>query len=292
MEYKTEKEFLEHYDANKYPKPSVTVDMLIFTVNKTQSENYRELSKKSLQILMIKRGGFPFKGKWAIPGGFSQIDESLKTAAERELKEETNLDNVYMEQLYTWGDVNRDPRTRVISVSYMALANKEELEVEAGDDASEAQWFDVSYKKINSIEDSEIVKEDYALTLRADDVELKAVIRENKTVKNNIVDIAYEIIDSGDLAFDHAKIIAYALHRLKTKVEWSDIAFHMMPDEFTIGDLQDVYELILDRKIVAPNFRRKMKPMLIPVNKDSEEIQGHRPAKLFKFNASWQKIDY
>lgn len=290
MEYTTEKEFLEHYDANKYEKPSVTVDMLIFTVGKKPSKNYRELSKKSLQMLMIKRGGFPFKGKWAIPGGFAAMDESIKESAYRELKEETNLENVYMEQLYTWGDVNRDPRTRVISVSYMALASKEALDVQAGDDAAEAKWFDVSYSPVGTTEVDGVKKNDYELCLRNEEygIELKAIVRENKTVQNNIVDIVYEIIDSGDIAFDHAKIIAYAIHRLKTKVEWSDIAFHMMPQEFTIGDLQDVYELILGKKMIAPNFRRKIKPMLIPVNKDSDEQGGHRPAKLFKFNPDWQ----
>ncbi|WP_286078044.1 NUDIX hydrolase [Thomasclavelia cocleata] len=288
-QYKTEEEFLANYDANKYEKPSVTVDMLIFTINKTKSENYRALSNKSLQILMVKRKDYPYKDKWAIPGGFAKIDENIKDSALRELKEETNLDNVYMEQLYTWGDVGRDPRTRVVSVSYMALANKEELDVKAGDDAAEANWFDVSYTLDNVTNEDGIEKKDYILQLKNDEVTLQATIRENKTINHNIIDIKYEIINNGDIAFDHAKIIAYALYRLKTKVEWSDIAFHLMPDEFTIGDLQDTYSLILGKELIAPNFRRKMKPMLIDIGKESEDIAGHRPAKLFKFNPNWKE---
>ena len=148
--FKTEQEFLANYDDSKYQKPSVTVDMLIFTINKTKNKNYRALANKSLQILMVNRKDHPFKGHWAIPGGFAHIDEAIKDSAKRELKEETNLDNVYMEQLYTWGDLGRDPRTRVISVAYMALTNKDELEVKAGDDAADAQWFDVSYDFVSS----------------------------------------------------------------------------------------------------------------------------------------------
>ena len=288
-QYKSEQEFLANYDASKYEKPSVTVDMLIFTVNKTKNKNYRALANKTLQILMIKRKDYPFKDCWAIPGGFAHIDEAIKDSAKRELLEETNLDNVYMEQLYTWGDLNRDPRTRVISVAYMALANKEELEVKAGDDAAEAEWFDVSYVFDKSETVNGVTKNDYILTLKNNSTELKAVVRENKTVTHNIVDIKYEIIDNGGIAFDHAKIIAYGLHRLKTKVEWSDIAFHLMPDEFTIGDLQDVYSLILEKEIIAPNFRRKMKHMLLPVNKEAEEVAGHRPAQLFRFNPNWRE---
>ena len=119
----TEEEFLASYDASKYERPSVTVDMLIFTVTNEKKENYRKLPEKVLRLLMIKRADHPYIGQWALPGGFIKMDESLEEGALRELKEETNIDNIYMEQLYTWGDVNRDPRTRIISVSYMALVD-------------------------------------------------------------------------------------------------------------------------------------------------------------------------
>ena len=131
-----EKEFLKNYNPNKYQRPSVTTDVIVLTT----SENYR-----FLRILLIKRKNFPFKDCWAIPGGFVNIDEELESAAKRELKEETNLSPSYMEQLYTFGGVDRDPRTRVISVSYLALLNFNKVEeVRADDDAAEAEWFTVS----------------------------------------------------------------------------------------------------------------------------------------------------
>lgn len=114
----TEEQFLTTYDASKYERPSVTVDMLILTVTEEEKKNYRKLPEKVLKLLMIKRGDHPYMGQWALPGGFVQMNESLDEAAGRELKEETNIDDIYMEQLYTWGDVARDPRTRVISASY------------------------------------------------------------------------------------------------------------------------------------------------------------------------------
>lgn len=128
----TEKEFLERYKPGDYERPSVTVDMLLFTVDNKEQEDYRKLPEKELKLLLIKRKDHPYMGKWAIPGGFVDINEAVETAVYRELKEETNIDNVYMEQLYTFGDEEddkygrkkRDPRMRVISVSHMALVSK------------------------------------------------------------------------------------------------------------------------------------------------------------------------
>ena len=145
----TEEEFLKTYDSSKYEKPSVTVDVLIFTIFNEKSDNYRKLDDKKLSLLLIKRAGHPYKDKWAIPGGFVNMDESLEEGAKRELKEETSVENVYLEQLYTYGDVNRDPRMRVISSAYMALVNSDKINVEAGDDASDARWFNIDYKLIS-----------------------------------------------------------------------------------------------------------------------------------------------
>ena len=144
----TEKEFLSRYDAGQYERPSVTVDMLVFTVMNEMKESYRKLPEKALKILMVKRGDHPYMGYWALPGGFVNIDESLDKAALRELKEETNIDNIYMEQLYTWGDVDRDPRTRVIGCSYMSLVDSSRLDIKAGDDATDASWFRVRYSVV------------------------------------------------------------------------------------------------------------------------------------------------
>lgn len=124
------------YDASKYKKPSVTVDICICTI-----------IDNKLKILLIKRKNWPFKGHWALPGGFLEIDakETLEETALRELKEETGLENVYLEQLKTYGDPDRDPRLRVISVAYYALIPYDNLgNVKAGSDAKEADWFSIS----------------------------------------------------------------------------------------------------------------------------------------------------
>ncbi|MDP3882345.1 MAG: NUDIX domain-containing protein [Nanoarchaeota archaeon] len=122
----------------QYPKPSVTVDIVIFTIKDNE-----------LRVLLVKRDIEPFKNKWAIPGGFVRIDESLEQAAKRELQEETGLRDVYLEQLYSFGDPKRDPRGRVITVTYMALVNSDNLEIKASTDVSEARWFPA--KKLPSL---------------------------------------------------------------------------------------------------------------------------------------------
>jgi 8-oxo-dGTP diphosphatase len=115
-----------------YPRPSVTVDVIIFTLN-----------EGDLQVLLIRRGHLPFEGMWAIPGGFVRIDESLEGAAKRELEEETGVRDVYLEQLYTFGDLGRDPRGRVITVAYFALVPTDAVQLHAGHDASDARWWSV-----------------------------------------------------------------------------------------------------------------------------------------------------
>ena len=117
----------------KYEKPSVTVDIVIFTIQANE-----------LKVLLVKRAIEPFKGRWAIPGGFVKIDESLEEAAKRELSEETGVKDVYLEQLYSFGEPKRDPRGRVITVAYMALINSDKIKLKATTDVSDAQWFSIS----------------------------------------------------------------------------------------------------------------------------------------------------
>ena len=133
-----EKTFLKNYDASKYERPSVTSDILLFSVSDGVQSNYRKLKKKYFSILLVKRNTHPFKDMWCLPGGFVKNTETTEEAARRILKSETNLDNVYLEQLYTFDDINRDPRTRVISVSYMGLVDKNKLDDTLYENAS---WF-------------------------------------------------------------------------------------------------------------------------------------------------------
>jgi 8-oxo-dGTP diphosphatase len=203
----------------------VTVDIVIFT-----------LRGGSLQVLLVKRGVPPFEGQYAIPGGFIREDESLEEAALRELHEETGVRNVFLEQLYTFGDPKRDPRGRVITIAYYALIASDKLSLVAGADAAEAQWFPAS--------------------------------------------------SLPPLAFDHKSILDYALERLRNKLEYTTVGFQLLPEKFTLGELQAVYEAILGRQLDKRNFRRKL--ALLGILKPLREWQhtGRKPAQLFRFAAA------
>lgn len=289
----TEEQFLEAYDASKYERPSVTVDMLIFTVTDEEKENYRRLPEKVLKLLMIKRGEHPYIGRWALPGGFVKMDESLDEAALRELKEETNIDDIYMEQLYTWGDADRDPRTRVISASYMSLVDSTVLDIKASDDADDAKWFTVCcklYQEQKTVtEKGYILQRLYKLNLSNEEDNLSAVIKTVKTVEGKAAKTEREVMESNRIAFDHAKMIEYAIERLRNKIEYTEIAFNLMPQLFTLTELQQVYEVILDTELLKANFRRKIADMVIETNEYTRDA-GHRPSKLFRFNPNWVNI--
>ncbi|WP_407870462.1 NUDIX hydrolase [Paenibacillus sp. P36] len=287
----TEREFLQKYDASIYERPSVTVDMLIFTVFDKDQDNYRKLPEKSLQLLLIKRGEHPYLGQWALPGGFVSVRESIEEAAQRELKSEANIENLYMEQLFTWGDVGRDPRTRVISSSYMALVDRTSLDVKAGDDAEDARWFEVKHQvfqeKKTILEDGYEFERIIKITLNHEAELLAATVKITTMITGRTRRISREIVESQGLAFDHAKIIEYAVERLRNKIEYTDIAFHLMPPLFTLSELQQVYEVILGKELLAAAFRRKIAPMVTETNEFTKDA-GHRPSKLYRFNPNWE----
>ncbi len=286
----TEEQFLKNYNSEKYEKPSVTVDMLVFTVMEEKKKNYRKLSEKVLKLLMIKRADHPFIGEWALPGGFVGIEESLEEAALRELKEETSIDGIYMEQLYSWGDVHRDPRTRIISTSYMALVDSTTLSVKANDDAEEAKWFTVSSKLIEEqkilIQGGYIVHKYFKLSLTADNENLSAMVKKTITYNGKTFKTERELIESKGIAFDHGKIIDYAIERLRNKIEYTGIVFNLMPQFFTMTELQQVYEIILDKELLKANFRRKIADLVVETNEYKKDA-GHRPSKLFKYNPNY-----
>jgi ADP-ribose pyrophosphatase YjhB (NUDIX family) len=287
----SEKDFLKKYDSNKYKKPSVTVDMIIFTVENTKKKNYRKLSEKKLKILLIKRLNHPYIGMWALPGGFVNIDEDLDTAARRELEEETGLKNIYMEQLYTWGDVKRDPRTRVISCSYMALIQNNNKIIKAGDDAEDAKWFELNYNfsDIENVknENGYRLKYNINIKLKNDNAVLNAIVEVIKEVNGNKIICNRNILKVDNIAFDHANVISYAIERLRNKIDYTDIVFNLVNNEFTLTELQKVYEIILGKKLLAPAFRRKIKNKVIETDKYTKDA-GHRPSRLYRFNYSWE----
>lgn len=232
-----EKQFLEKYRPKDYPRPSVAVDLVIFTIIDAQ-----------LRVLVVKRQEHPFKGDWALPGGFVRVGESSKeqgedldAAARRELQEETGLDpdRVHIEQLFSFGRANRDPRMRVISVAYFALVRPDLAPfVKAGGDVSHAEWLPVEQLK--------------------------------KT----------------DLGFDHREIIETALSRVRGKLEYSGIAFDLVPLTFTIPELRHVYSIVLDKEMDPGNFRRKFNRMLedgLIEQAPGKRITASKPATVYRF---------
>lgn len=286
----TETEFLQSYDASVYEKPSVSTDVLVFSIAKGRRETYRQLPKNHLQILLIRRKKHPYQDCWALPGGFVEIDESLRHAAARELYEETGLEPDYLGQLYTWSDVDRDPRTRVISTSYMAIVNENNKKLRAGDDASEAQWFELT----SQIENVEMHRLDESLeyiwyirlVLKSGKDELNALLKISRWFKGSTVAIKREIIENHGIAFDHAKIIEHGLEKFRHKIKYTDLLFKLVPESFTLTELQHVYEAVMDKKISRASFRRNI------ADKVSETEQyvtkgGHRPSQLYVFNPYW-----
>ena len=209
----------------EHPRPAVTVDLVIFTI-----------AENDLKVLLIRRAQEPFKNKWALPGGFVEMDESLEEAAARELKEEASVSDVYLEQLYTFGDPKRDPRGRVISVAYFALVDASRQNIRAADDAAEAQW--------------------------------------------------HSVFKPPKLAFDHRKILDYAVWRLRNKIEWTTVGYELLPKKFTLSELQSVYEIILQKPVDKRNFRKRILAQgEIRELNESRSDGAHRPARLYSFKA-------
>lgn len=212
------------HGESHHERPSVTVDVVILTMR-----------KRRLEVLLVKRKHWPYEGLWAIPGGFVEIDESLEDAARRELEEETDVRDVYLEQLYTFGDPHRDPRTRVITVVYYALFRSDELHVAASDDAAESAW--------------------------------------------------YPIAALPPLAFDHKNILDYTMQRLRGKLEYTSIGFQLLAPEFTLSELQEVYEAILARPLDKRNFRKKVLTTgILEPTTHTRKTGQHRPAALYRFS--------
>lgn len=287
--YNSEEEFLKKYDSNKFEKPSVTNDVIIFTTEDMEEDNIRKVPRKGMQVLLIKRDEYPEKGKWAIPGGFVHINESLEDGAIRKLKEETGIDNVYMEQLYTFGETNRDPRTRVISVGNIALIAKEYINYSKCNENIEAKWFWINKKLLNKSSTEKYNINKYELSLKDEDDKTEILYEVVEKIEKSILrktTKTYKLISStDDIAFDHYKILDYAVDRIRNKVEYTQIALNLLPRLFTVKELQNVYEAIMGREIL--NFRRKMGNMIIETD---EIIEGkpYRPAKMFKFNEEYE----
>lgn len=308
-----EKKYLSQYDITQFDRPSIATDIAAFSImgkrNRTDkelvqdNENYRKLPEKRLKLLLIKRAAYPYRNFWALPGGFCQSNEEVYETARRELYEETHVKDVYLRLSGIYGDIGRDPRGWIISHTFLALMDGEQCDLKADTDAWEARWFDIDFeikqRKKCTQKSSALIENEYYLSLKSTDIgatnlqnyssaeeeiSLSAMIRETKEFKNYHETVHYEIIKNEGFAFDHAKIITCAILSLRQQAE-SDgkIVFDLMPELFTFTELQKAFEIILDRKLLVANFRRKMMPYVIETDQILEGA-GHRPAKLFQRN--------
>jgi 8-oxo-dGTP diphosphatase len=205
------------------PEHAIAVDVVLFTIQ-----------GGTLKVLLVKRERAPYRGAWALPGGVVGRDESVDAAALRELQEETNIGNIYLEQLYTFGEPLRDPRGRVITVAYYALVNWQQFQLKARHRVTEASWFPVRRLP--------------------------------------------------PLAFDHQRIVDYALERLRNKINYTTVGFQLLARQFTLTDLQGSYEVILGRRLDKRNFRRKMLQLgILKETRDFRASGRQRPARLYTF---------
>jgi len=206
-----------------YEQPGVTVDLAIFTVNKNK-----------LKAMLVKRAEPPFLDFWSMPGGFLMNGESLENAAYRVLTEKTGVKNVYMEQLYTFGEPDRDPRARVITVAYFALIPWENLDQPESKKIKDLTWCSVDHLP--------------------------------------------------KLAFDHKQILKYAVKRLRAKASYSNIVYGLMPEQFRLSELQNMYEIIINDKLDKRNFRKRMLATSLLQETGEKDVSGaHRPAMLYQF---------
>lgn len=251
-------------------KMDYTSDLLIFGIDSRKSGNVRSLPKKFFSVLLVKRSKEPFMNKWCLPGGYVNNDETSKEASNRILKKETGLTNVYMQQVGVYDAVKRDPRGRTISSSYMALIDRTVLKQDLSNDVA---WFDIEVNEKDSIIDVKLLGEDEVIIYRVEKITLDK--------KSN--EYEYKIIDKSDLAFDHDEIIIKGIMDLRYKVNSTDIVFNLMPEEFTIGELKQVYSLLLGKELVNSAFRRVIAPKIIETGR-MVSTGGHRPSMLCKYN--------
>lgn len=251
-------------------KIDYTSDLLIFGIDSRVSSNVRSLPKKYFSLLLVKRNKEPFINKWCLPGGYVGIEETSKEAAVRILEKETSLKDVYMQQVGVYDAINRDPRGRTISSSYMALIDRTILKQEV---SNEASWFDIEI-----LEKDEIIKVKLSNENEVISYDVKKITIDKKTNEYD-----YELISDSELAFDHSEIIIKGIMDLRDKVNSTDIVFNLMPEEFTIGELKQVYSLLLGKELVNSAFRRVIASKVIETGK-MISTGGHRPSCVCRYN--------
>lgn len=288
--FSNEKEFLKNYRIDEFDRPSIATDIVVFGIEKEEKDDSRQRPHQKLQVLLINRANHPYKGKWALAGGFCRKNEEVYETARRELYEETNIKDAYLNVCNIYGDIGRDPRGWIISNAFIALVDSTKCHLRADTDAWDAKWFDLDIRKEiifqKCEEESITIKTRYHLCFQHEGIILTSQIIENKKFKNCHEKINYEITENQGIAFDHAKIILDAFKYLQTHAEHDEkIIFDLMPEKFTLTELQTVFEIILQKELIKSNFRRKIAEF-VTQTEESEEGRRYRKAKQFKRNVN------
>jgi 8-oxo-dGTP diphosphatase len=233
-----EERYLADYDPRVFQRPSLTVDVVVVGAR-----------SGCVSALLTRRASQPQRGRWGLPGGFVGIDEALESAAHRVLTTKGGLTGVYLEQLYTFGAPDRDPRTRVVTVAYMALVDRGRLDAAAGEGRCVADlvvpWEGEAGGPVGAVDDR-----------------------------------GHELA----LAFDHDRILGLAVQRLRGKLDYAPVGFELLPERFTLRQLQDIHEAILGRRLNKDSFRRRMLAGgQLKATEAREENVAYRPAELYRF---------
>lgn len=265
----TEAEYLKEYSIENFDRPSVTTDVVTFTIRNEAENSYRRNPESRLCILLTKREWYPYKDCWGLPGGFLLPGETVEECALREMKKKTGAIPVSMVPVGTYSEVGRDPRGWIISNAFAGVISCDMSDAPEISNAKDTKWFLVSMEKEGELS---------RLVLTADGEKIEAVLRE----KDNRFGRSYfEIEENGGLAFDHAGIIGTALTALRSSAAKFEMIFDFLPGKFTLNSLQKVQETILNTTISAANFRRKA-VNYVEETEERKEGAGHRPAQLYR----------
>lgn len=269
MDQNRETQFLKTYRQSDYERPSVTADIALFKLSVTQPDSFRKEPVKKLALLLIRRAAHPFQGCWALPGGFLKPDETIEQCALREVEEETGVKPASLMSVGLFSAPKRDPRGWIISNAFVSVLGESEDSQRAGDDAGDAQWFEVSLEEAEA---------QAMLTLTQGDVCLRAALRQTGS---RFGMKSYAATEPSELAFDHAEIIARAISALRSGAKDFELIFDFLPEKFTLTELQNVQETVMNTSVLSANFRRKV-AALVEETDEYTEGAGHRPAKLYR----------
>ena len=272
----SEKQYLNNYSLEKYERPSVTSDIVIFTIWEEQGDNRRKMAESRLAVLLIRRNEHPYKNCWALPGGFLCSNETIEECAIRELKEETGLGRAKLVPIGAFSKPGRDPRGWIVSNAFMAPVYRNDTHIHGGTDAAEAAWFTF---------DAQFCETDGSWRLRLESCEREQQVILNAEIlqKTGITGLTeYEVKSSDGIAFDHPQILMQAYSSLKKHLVSDGIAYDFLPTQFTIMQLQKVHELILKQPLLAANFRRKISD---EIEETGQMLEGKafRPAMLYRY---------